>query len=52
MELLPGMRCAIGVGMIWLKDILIFMIGMLVGYYVRRSVEVEFHVRSTDDEDA
>lgn len=37
--------------MAWLKDILIFLIGSLWGYLVRRSVEIEFHVESTDDGD-
>jgi len=37
--------------MMWLKDLLIFMIGSLFGYMIRRSVEIEFDVRSTDDED-
>lgn len=37
--------------MAWLKDILIFLIGSMWGYMIRRSVEIEFNVRSTDDED-
>lgn len=35
----------------WLKDILVFMLGSLWGYLVRRSVEIEFRVESTDDGD-
>ena len=37
--------------MIWLKDLLIFMIGLFCGYIVRRSVEIEFDVKSSDDGD-
>ena len=35
----------------WLKDILIFLIGSMCGYLVRRSVELEFHIECTDDGD-
>ena len=35
----------------WLKDILIFLIGFMCGYLVRRSMELEFHIECTDDGD-
>lgn len=35
----------------WLKDILIFAIGLMSGYLIRRSVEMEFKIESTDDGD-
>lgn len=35
----------------WLKDIIISLIGFLVGYMIRRSMEEEFHIPCSDDED-
>lgn len=37
--------------MIWLLYIVIFQMGFLSGYFIRRSMEIEFHVECIDDED-
>lgn len=35
----------------WLADILIFMIGLFAGYLIRRTVEEEFKIPCSDDDD-
>ena len=37
--------------MAWLGYLLAFLIGELVGYTIRRTVEEEFHIPCIDDED-